>query len=130
MKKVFIITVFGILLFACQVEKPQEEKVDYSLVENGIHVATGLAYDENFELVRAVCTSCHSAKLITQNRATREGWKDMIVWMQKTQNLPDLGPAEPVVLDYLAKHYSPEEVGRRAPLNMEEIEWYEFEEEG
>lgn len=106
-----------------------ETKIDDSLIENGIHIATGLAYDENFQLVRALCTSCHSAKLITQNRATREGWKDMIVWMQKTQKLPDLSTAEPIVLDYLAKHYAPEDIGRRSNLDMESIEWYVLSEE-
>lgn len=130
MKKKLTFTLFLIIIscifYNCkQSEKPP--KIDDSLVENGIHVATGLAHDENFELVRAVCTSCHSAKLITQNRATREGWKDMIVWMQKTQKLPDLGTAEPAVLDYLAKHYAPEDVGRRSNLDQEEIVWYELE---
>ena len=111
-------------LGACDMKKEQVEVVDYNRVENGIHVQTGLAYDENFEIVRALCTSCHSAQLITQNRATREGWRDMIVWMQKTQNLPDLGPNEPIVLDYLAKYYAPVEEGRRPLLTQEKIEWY------
>ena len=50
-------------------------------VVDGIHIASGMVYDENFDVVKATCTSCHSSKLIIQNRATREGWKDMIVWM-------------------------------------------------
>ena len=93
-------------------------------VVDGIHVATGMVYDENFNVVRATCTSCHSSKLIIQNRATREGWKDMIVWMQETQGLPDLGDVEPKVLDYLAAHYAPERMGRRSNLDIEAIEWY------
>lgn len=96
-------------------------------VENGLHVATGLVYAEGFELVRGTCTACHSAKLITQNRATREGWEQMIRWMQKTQNLWDLGANEPIILDYLAAHYAPEEIGRRANLDVEAIEWYLLE---
>lgn len=75
-------------------------------------------------LVVANCTGCHSGKLVTQNRATREGWTNMIRWMQRTQNLKDLGPAEDKILDYLAKNYAPTEQGRRAKLVVEE--WYEL----
>jgi hypothetical protein len=85
---------------------------------------TGLADDPNIQIIAANCTACHSAKLVTQNRATREGWKSMIQWMQKTQNLWDLGKNEDIILDYLAKNYAPENKGRRAPL--ENIEWYEL----
>ncbi len=93
-------------------------------VENGIHVNTGMAYDHTFKLVRSACTSCHSSKLITQNRATREGWKQMIVWMQATQGLQDLGESEVRILDYLSTHYAPKELGRRPNLNLQDIEWY------
>jgi hypothetical protein len=92
--------------------------------ENGIHLATGLAQDANFKIVKAICTRCHSAKLITQNKATRQGWKDMITWMQATQGLEDLGDYEVKVLDYLSTHYAPKEEGRRPSLNPKEIEWY------
>ena len=91
---------------------------------NGIHVQTGLVYEDGFEEVRAICTSCHSAKLVTQNRATRDGWKEMIRWMQETQGLWELGPAEPKILDYLAKYYAPEAAGRLSNLDIAEIEWY------
>lgn len=99
-------------------------EVDADRVENGIHVATGMVYDENFETVRRACTSCHSSKLVTQNRATRDGWKQMIVWMQATQGLPDLGKNEVKILDYLAKNYAPSDVGRRKILDQDAIEWY------
>jgi len=95
-----------------------------ALVKNGIHVSTGMVYDDNFALVRGVCTSCHSPKLITQNRATRTGWKQMIVWMQETQGLPDLGSSESKILDYLSTHYAPKEEGRRANIDIEAIECY------
>jgi hypothetical protein len=97
-------------------------------IENGIHVQTGLLDGEGLNLVIAHCTACHSAQLVTQNRADREGWKKMIVWMQETQNLWDLGTQEEAILDYLAKNYAPEAVEsgnfRRAPLK--DIEWYEL----
>lgn len=100
-------------------ETPSEEVVD------GIHVATGLIVAEGFEIVRAQCTACHSGKLVAQNRATRDGWKEMITWMQQTQGLWPLGENEPIILDYLAANYGPEETGRRA--NLEEVEWYILE---
>lgn len=95
------------------------------LIENGIHVATGLIVDDGFQQVKASCLACHSSKLITQNRADRDGWKKMIRWMQEYQNLWDLGPNEDVILDYLAKNYAPEDKGRRA--NLTDIEWYVLE---
>lgn len=85
---------------------------------------SGLVYAEGFPLVRGNCTTCHSAKLITQNRATRAGWKAMIRWMQETQGLHDLEDDEPAILDYLALHYAPVETGRRANLDTKAIEWY------
>jgi len=101
-----------------------ERANNFDLVKNGIHVKTGLKDDVHLDVVIANCTSCHSAKLISQNKATREGWKNMIVWMQATQGLNDLRENEPLILDYLAKHYAPQEVGRRQNLNVEEIKWY------
>lgn len=105
-------------------KKRAAQEGDWDKVENGIHVETGLVYAEGFEEVRGTCTACHSAKLVIQNRATRAGWKDMIRWMQQTQGLWDLGSSEPIILDYLAKHYAPQAIERRASLDVEEIEWY------
>ena len=100
-------------------------------VVEGVHVQTGLVVAEGFEIVRGTCTACHSAKLITQNRATRSGWKQMIRWMQETQGLWNLGEQEPIILDYLAKHYAPKDTGRRPQIDVAAIEWYilEIEEE-
>jgi len=100
---------------------------DLDEVKNGIHVQTGLIYADGFDIVRGNCTACHSARLVTQNRASREGWTEMIRWMQASQGLWDLGDNEPIILDYLATHYAPEDVGRRANLNVEAIEWYVLE---
>jgi hypothetical protein len=97
---------------------------DWDKVEKGIHVKTGMVYDSNFKHIQSHCLSCHSSKLITQNRADRNGWKSMIRWMQKTQGLHDLSDSEPKILDYLSKHYAPKEVGRRPNIDMKEVEWY------
>lgn len=97
----------------------------FDQIENGVHLRTGFADGEGLMTVVANCTACHSAKLVTQNRMTREGWEQTIRWMQKTQNLWDLGPNEAVILDYLATHYAPEKKGRRQ--NLADIEWYELQ---
>ncbi|MEM7658320.1 MAG: hypothetical protein AAF399_19495 [Bacteroidota bacterium] len=93
-------------------------------VENGLDMATGFVAQGEYQLVKTTCTACHSSKLVLQNRATREGWSDMIDWMQETQKLWDLGENEDKILDYLAEHYGPTEVGRRANLAVDE--WYEI----
>lgn len=100
---------------------------DWDKVENGVHLGTGLIYAKNFDIVRANCTACHYGKLIAQNQATREGWQQMIRWMQKTRGLWDLGANEPKLLDYLETYYAPQEVGRRANLDVAAIEWYILE---
>lgn len=96
--------------------------LDSADVVDGIHQPTGLIIDTGVEDVMVTCGACHSLSLVTQNRATREGWKDIIVWMQETQKLWDLGTKEDVILDYLAKNYAPEDEGRRRTLVIEE--WY------
>ena len=94
-------------------------------VVDGKDVLTGLLDGEGLPAVKANCLSCHSAKLITQNRFTRDGWHAKIVWMQKTQGLWDLGENEPAILDYLAEYYAPEaRASRRQPLT--DINWYEL----
>lgn len=104
----------------------KEAELNWDKVENGIHLRSGMVYDENFDLVHGVCTACHSAKLITQNRATKEGWIDMIRWMQATQGLGKLGKNEPAIVQYLSEHYAPENTGRRMNLDIENIDWYEL----
>jgi hypothetical protein len=79
---------------------------------------TGLVIAPGYEQVKAQCTTCHSGRLVAQNRADRDGWLQMIRWMQDTQNLWPLGEAEPVILDYLAENYGPLPRGRRAPLEV------------
>lgn len=110
--------------FAEAVKNYGQYEVDPELVVEGIHVATGLKIGKGFMETKVACTGCHSPKLITQNKATRDGWEQMIRWMQATQGLQSLGEQEPKILDYLAANYAPEKVGRRANLDMEAIEWY------
>lgn len=84
---------------------------------------TGLIIAKGMDIVKMNCTVCHSAKFITLQRATRKGWKDMIVWMQKTQGLWPFDPAtEKTILDYLALNYAPDDkVSRRKNLKDSEL---------
>ena len=126
MRLVYIL--FLLALFACtsgNEESGTLKEVTVSGVVDGIHMETGLVANDGYRLIIANCTPCHSAKLVTQNRATREGWEGMIRWMQKKQNLWDLGEAEGQILDYLATNYAPEQKGRRD--NLENIDWYNLE---
>ena len=130
MKRLSRLWILILPLAACS---PGQEKTDDqgqnqegNGIQNGIHLETGLIAAKGFRIVQANCTPCHSAELITQNRATREGWKGMIKWMQEKQNLWDLGENEEVILEYLTKNYSPVKAGRRA--NLEHIDWYTLEE--
>ena len=83
---------------------------------------SGLIIDKGLNVVKANCGACHSTFLVAQNRLTREGWKDLIRWMQAEQNLWDLGEQEVVILDYLEKNCAPKSTGRRR--NLANIEWY------
>ena len=107
-------------------QKQLTDSLTVMQVGDSLDAVTGLVVDDALPLVKGNCVGCHSAKLITQNRATREGWKSMIVWMQETQKLWDLGENEDEILDYLAKHYAPEQVGRRQ--NLQQVEWYDLKE--
>jgi hypothetical protein len=117
------------ILFSCNTEKVEattilETTEELMLPIGSIDPSNGLIVDENYTLVEQNCSACHSLKLVTQNKASREGWKDIIVWMQETQKLWDLGENEPLILEYLAKNYANTKTGRR--LNLDNIEWYEL----
>jgi len=79
---------------------------------------SGLKMAENWELVKATCTACHSAKQVTQQRGTAEQWLSMIRWMQKKQNLWQFDPVtEDKIITYLAENYAPSAAQRRAALS-------------
>ena len=79
--------------------------------------ATGLIKNPGWEQVRVHCGSCHSHALVTNQRADRKTWLDIIRWMQETQNLWQFPPqVETQILDYLAATYPPQPRLRRAPI--------------
>jgi hypothetical protein len=88
-----------------------------ALAEETVDEATGLRVAPGWELVRAHCGGCHSHKLVTNQRADRQTWQDIIRWMQATQNLWQFDAAtENSILDYLAANYPPQPNRRRAPI--------------
>ncbi len=135
---IVIIAIFLIMTYSNLKPKNQKDKYvdteisidnpghpDFDKIENGIHLRTGFVEGEGMQLVINNCTSCHSAKLVTQNRMSKEKWLATIRWMQETQNLWDLGVNEEAIVNYLATYYAPSKSGRRK--NLEEIEWYDLE---
>lgn len=101
----------------------KEEKTTEE-IEKGIHKATGLIANEGFRETITHCTACHSADIIIQNRLDRDAWIETIRWMQRTQNLWDLGADEAIIVNYLISNYPPPDKGRRE--NLKNVEWYEL----
>ena len=90
------------------------------LGEMPIDPVTGFKVSGDWQLVRAHCTGCHSAKLITQQRGTAQQWLSMIRWMQKKQNLWQFdADTERRIIAYLSEHYPPDEARRRAAIPSE-----------
>jgi len=79
---------------------------------------TGLAIDDDWQLVRTHCAGCHSARLVTQQQGSEEQWRTVIRWMQATQNLWQFQPdVEQRIVAYLARNYPPTRQGRRPLLD-------------
>lgn len=86
-------------------------------VAGGVDPVTGLKIATDWELVRANCVACHSARLITQQRGSAQQWLTVIRWMQAKQNLWQFEPdTEARIIAYLATQYPPEANQRRAPI--------------
>lgn len=84
-----------------------------------VDATTGLVIQPGWEQVRAHCGACHSYALVTNQRAGRQTWLDIIRWMQATQNLWQLPPVvESQILDYLASSYPPQPNRRRVPIPL------------
>jgi len=117
----------GAIIISCQnqTDKTVDLEKESVSISTELDSLTGLVIDENLHLIKTNCLACHSSQLIIQNRLTKEDWLKSIRWMQKTQNLWNLGQNEAPILEYLAKNYAPEARFRRKPLGEEE--WYVLE---
>ncbi len=64
--------------------------------------------------VEALCGSCHSLRLVTQQGLARDVWSEVIDYMVEEQDMPELEPDEEVlILDYLARFYGSDRLGAR-----------------
>ena len=57
----------------------------------------------------AICSACHSMKLVEQQGMTRQQWDETLVYMVEEHGMAPLGP--PLlqrILDYLAMAYPPD----------------------
>ena len=114
----------ALMLAACSTDEPAttaapvtDPAPEATAAKPQIDPATGLIMAQDWELVRANCTPCHSLKLVTQQRGTAEQWLAMIRWMQKKQNLWQFDPGtEGRIIAYLAENYPPDAARRRAPI--------------
>jgi mono/diheme cytochrome c family protein len=78
---------------------------------------SGLKMTGDWQVVLGNCIACHSPKLITQQRGTRQQWLTMIRWMQKKQNLWTFEPdVEERIVAWLAENYPPSDERRRAAI--------------
>ena len=88
--------------------------------EPDIDPFTGLKMTGDWQLVRANCVGCHSARLITQQSGSESHWLGLIRWMQEKQNLWQFEPeTEQKIISYLAENYPPQADRRRAPIPPE-----------
>lgn len=103
-----LVTAAFFAILAAQNVPAQEMEVD---------TFTGLKMSDDWELVRNNCISCHSLKLVTQQRGSATQWLTVIRWMQAKQNLWQLDPdTENRIINYLAENYPPQADQRRAAL--------------
>lgn len=64
---------------------------------------------EGRTLVQALCSGCHSLRLVTQQGQSRERWDKTLDWMVEEQGMAEPGPRNrEVILDYLAEHFGAE----------------------
>ena len=100
--------------------KPYRKSVLLVLMQVVLALASTSARGQEADpeiLVQAHCSGCHSLSLVSAQRGDRTYWERTIRWMQRTQNLWQIPPAqESVILDYLASKYSEAEWGRRPNL--------------
>jgi hypothetical protein len=122
MPRAILPAVLPLLLFMLLLVRPCSAQVSGQerKANPPVDPASGLIMDDNWEVVRAHCGACHSTRLVTQNRGSRETWLRLIRWMQDSQGLwPLNGPTEQALLDYLEQNYGPAPATRRKPLPVE-----------
>ncbi|GER06421.1 hypothetical protein GCM10007972_01330 [Iodidimonas muriae] len=61
-----------------------------------------------------LCSGCHSTKLVTQQRLSRDRWAYLLDWMTKEQGMAELdAESRTIILDYLSTAYGPSTTQRK-----------------
>ena len=66
----------------------------------------GLPAAPGQEEVFYLCDACHSIRLVTQQRLSRQRWDQLLDWMVEEQGMAELHPEDRgLILDYLTTYY-------------------------
>ncbi len=66
----------------------------------------GLPPGAGREDVFVQCSTCHSLRLVMQQRLSRERWEEILEWMVEEQGMAALSyPEQDRILDYLGTHF-------------------------
>jgi len=66
------------------------------------------------ETVAAICSACHSLKIVQQQGLDKSRWDELMDWMTEKQGMPALSnPDRKKVVNYLASNYGPQSRSRR-----------------
>jgi cytochrome c len=67
----------------------------------------GLPEAPGREEVFYTCNACHSIRLVTQQRLSRQRWAQLLDWMVEKQGMAELAVEDrDLILDYLATYYA------------------------
>lgn len=67
----------------------------------------GLPQTEGFDLVAGWCASCHSLRIVMQQRPTPARWDELLDWMVEKQGMAEPDPeTRAAIRAYLARHFS------------------------
>lgn len=67
----------------------------------------GLPPGDGQELVAAWCAACHSMRIVMQQRASKERWDALLIWMVEKQGMAEMPPEDrEAVLSYLSENFS------------------------
>ena len=89
---------------------------------------TGLVkdVDDNWKLIKANCSACHSERLLTQQQLDRTNWAKAIKRMQEQEKLWDLGANETKILDYLTTYYGAASKPKTQRVRRAQLKLVEF----
>lgn len=98
----------GAAVMAAEVPSPFLTRPGAPAPEQGAALPPGEGRDE----VEGLCSACHSIRMVTQQRLSRDRWDELLDWMVAEQGMAELdADTRDRILDYLATHLSPAGAG-------------------